>query len=96
MILFRKKAPRRDGLLHLLVTSLWICVLLAFNGTLVAVVHSQADLSTGVWIRYPRLSQAAVFATPLVLIFIELWLLDWFVDFTSNRQRPEAESGEDA
>ncbi|GEM_PF-1998118 len=86
MPIFRRQADRRDGLLHVLISCLWICLLLAVNGILVAMIHSQMDLTEGIWVRYPRLSQAAVFTTPLLLLVAELWLFDLLVDIASRRR----------
>ena len=86
MPIFRRQADRRDGLLHVLISCLWICLLLAVNGILVAMIHSQMDLTEGIWVRYPRLSQAAGFTTPLLLLVAELWLFDLLVDIASRRR----------
>ncbi|MDP7206292.1 MAG: hypothetical protein QGH11_12030 [Pirellulaceae bacterium] len=78
--------PGRDGFRFVLGTCAVTCLLLVFNGVLVASIYFHNVGSDGVLDRYPKLTQAAVFMAPIVLVIIQWWIID-VVSRTLARRR---------
>ena len=84
--------PWRDGFRFVLVTCAVTCFLLALNGILVASLYFHFNTPDASWNRYPKLAQAIVFFTPLVLVAIQWWLIDIIARTISRRRRAEKNS----
>ena len=66
----------RDGFRFVLGTCAVTCVLLVFNGVLVASIYFHTGGTNRVLDRYPKLTQAVVFMAPIVLVIIQWWIID--------------------
>jgi len=69
-----------DGCGFVLLTFLFVCAALIFNGMLVTGLYI-AVLSGA--LQQQSVYQLIAFLLPLVALFLEWWLLDWFVDWTA-------------
>ncbi len=75
-----------DGCGFVLLTFLFVCAALIFNGMLVTGMYV-ALLSSGLQQR--SVYQLMAFVLPLVALFVEWWLLDWFIDWSSPHDPDE-------
>jgi len=84
--------PRRDGFRFVLVTCAVTCFLLVINGVLVASFSFHLIDSEGFPARYPKLTQAIVFTSPIVLVIIQWWIIDFVSRILSRRRKTRTDS----
>ena len=72
----QQSSPGRDGCGFLVLTCVGICLLLAINGVLVALFYAWLLRMNPAWSDRPRLSQTLHFVGPVLLVFLEWWLID--------------------
>ena len=83
----------RIGCAAMLATTIVTCLLLAVNGWIAHRLVLQLQNATPDWIGRPKMSQAAVFILPVVLLVIEWCCIDLVRDAVggrrSQREKPE-------
>ena len=76
-----------DGCGFILFTCLVSCLLMIINGGLVAAGYQWlADLGPK-FLRQSRVAQATLFIAPVLLLFVQWWVLDHLLDFLRPRRR---------
>jgi hypothetical protein len=77
----RSPRPRRDGCGFLTLTCVFTCFFLILNSALVARFYPElADLGPN-WLQHPRIEQMMKFVAPVLLIFVQWWVVDLAADF---------------
>jgi hypothetical protein len=84
----RRAGPGRDGCGFLLLTCLFTCFLLALNCAAVGRFYPELVSNAPEFLREGRIPQMTMFIAPVVLTFVEWWLVDWIVELVSSRPRP--------
>ena len=74
------------GCSYLLVVTLVACVLLVLNSFMVLAGLNAYQEYGPRELNEPRAQQAIQVALPVLLIFMEYWLYDWFIDRLGARQ----------
>lgn len=77
----------RDGCGFLVLTCVGVCLLLAINGVLVALFYNWLQRMGLAWPSRPRLGQTLLFVGPIMLIFLEWWLIDVCTGYGFARRR---------
>jgi hypothetical protein len=76
-----------DGCGFIIFTCLVSCLLMIVNGGLVAAVYQWvAEWGPGL-LRQSRVAQATLFVVPVLLLFVQWWLLDHLLDFVRPQRR---------
>ncbi len=85
---FQSRTPKRDGCGFLILTCVFSCFFLVLNAALINKLYPFTLQRIPPFRDYPRLDQLVLFLGPVLLIFIEWWLVDLVVDaVTSGRGR---------
>jgi len=74
----RGKGPHRDGCGFVLLTFLFSCFFLLLNSALISKLVPAPETAPGLLAR-PGVNQAVLFVGPVILIFVEWWLVDLVV-----------------
>jgi len=74
----RGKGPHPDGCGFVLLTFLFTCFFLILNSALISKLMPTPEAAPGLLAR-PGVNQAALFVGPVILIFVEWWLVDLVV-----------------
>lgn len=75
----RSSGPRRDGCGFVLLTFLFSCFFLVLNSALIGKFAPPLMDAGPALLRRPGVVQAVLFAGPVILIFVEWWLVDLVV-----------------
>ena len=92
MRLWRRRAetgPRRDGCGFLILTCLFTCFFLVLNSGLVSRFYPEIAAAGPALLRHPRVAQMLMFLSPVVLLFVEWWLVDFVVETVTPRRRAQ-------
>ncbi len=81
----RTSGPRRDGCGFVLLTFLFSCLFLVLNSALVSRFVPPLLDAGPAWLARPGVVQATLFSGPVVLVFVEWWLVDMVVELVSPR-----------
>jgi hypothetical protein len=83
----RRAQPGRDGCGFLLLTCLFTCFLLVLNCVAVARFYPDLVLHAPLFLREARVQQMSMFIAPVVLTFVEWWLVDRIVETVTSRPK---------
>ena len=92
----RSRGPRRDGCGFVLLTFLFSCLFLVLNSALISKLLPPLLEAGPAVLRRPGVVQAILFAGPVMLIFVEWWLVDLVVVLVTPHhaaEPPPSESG---
>jgi len=81
----RTNGPRRDGCGFVLLTFFFSCLLLVLNSALISRFVPPLMEAGPAFLARPGLVQAVLFIGPVVLVFVEWWLVDLVVELVSPR-----------
>lgn len=82
----RTRGPRRDGCGFVLLTFLFSCLFLVLNSALISRFVPPL-LETGpAFLARPGVVQATLFTGPVILVFVEWWLVDLVVELVTLRR----------
>lgn len=82
----RTRGPRRDGCGFVLLTFLFSCLFLVLNSALINRFVPPL-LETGpAFLARPGVVQATLFTGPVILVFVEWWLVDLVVELVTLRR----------
>lgn len=84
----RSSGPRRDGCGFVLLTFLFSCLFLVLNSVLIGKFAPPLLDAGPALLRRAGLVQAVLFAGPVVLIFVEWWLVDLVVALVTPQRKP--------
>jgi hypothetical protein len=77
----RSDRPRRDGCGFLTLTCVFTCFFLILNSALVARFYPELANLGPMWLQHPRIEQMIKFVAPVLLIFVQWWVVDLAADF---------------
>jgi len=83
----RRTEHRRDGCGFLILTCLFTCLFLVLNSALVSRFYWEVAAAGPAFLSDPRIAQMLMFLGPVVLLFIEWWIVDFVVETVSPRRR---------
>lgn len=97
----RSPRPRRDGCGFLTLTCVFTCFFLVLNAALVSRFYPEVAEFGPRWLLYPRVEQMFKFVAPVLLIFVEWWVVDLAADFFApaghvRQSDPEPDSSSDS
>lgn len=78
---------RSDGCGHFLATGIVSAFFLVINGVLVASLYTWLAPMGPAVLSHPRAAGVIAIVGPLLLVFVEWWLIDWLVDIFSPRDK---------
>ena len=81
----RGKGPYRDGCGFVLLTFLFSCLFLLLNSALISRFVPAPETAPGLLARQ-GVNQAVLFVGPVILIFVEWWLVDLVVALVTRRR----------
>jgi hypothetical protein len=82
-----RKTSRSDGCGHFVATGVVSAFFLVINGVLVTSLYTWlAPLGPPI-LSHTRAAAVIAIVGPLLLVFVEWWLIDWLVDVISPRDR---------
>ncbi len=81
----RNGGPRRDGCGFVLLTFVFSCFFLLLNSALISKVMPPPEVAPALLAR-PQVVQALLFVGPVLLIFVEWWLVDLVVGLVTPQQ----------
>lgn len=85
----RRSGRRADGCGFIVVTCLVTCLLMIVNGGLVAASYGWLSSVGPSLLRHPRFAQACLFVLPVLLLFVQWWVIDRLLDlFRPGPSRP--------
>ncbi len=84
MRILRKPAASRDGCGYLITTCFFTCVFLLINGRLAYVFYHWLAPRGPELMLHPRFTQFALFVTPVLMLVVEWYLADVFVQRLSH------------
>ena len=84
----RRTSTRRDGCGFLVLTCLFTCFFLVLNSGLVSRFYWQLADAGPAFVRHPRIAQMLMFLGPVMLLFLEWWIVDFVVESLTPRRRP--------
>lgn len=79
------RGPHRDGCGFVLLTFVFSCFFLILNGALVSKLVPHPEAAPGLLAR-PGVNQAVLFVAPVIMIFVEWWLVDLVVGLVTPRR----------
>jgi len=82
-----KSTPRREGCGYWLATSVVSVLMLCVNLTIVQVAYETLTPLWSSMLDRPRVAQATVIIAPALMIFIEWWLWEAFVDWLIREKK---------
>jgi len=85
----RGQGTPRDGCGFVLLTFLFSCLFLILNSALISKLMPPLESAPGLLGR-AGVNQAVLFVGPVILIFLEWWLVDLVVALLTPRQQPES------
>jgi hypothetical protein len=83
----RRTSTRRDGCGFLVLTCLFTCFFLVLNSGLVSRFYWQLADAGPEFLRNPRVAQMLMFLGPVMLLFLEWWIVDFIVESLTPRRR---------
>jgi hypothetical protein len=83
----RKAKDRRDGCGFLVLTCVFTCFFLVLNSALVAKMYPPLAQLGPDLLSHPRVKQIMMFVGPVVLVFVEWWLVDLVVEVLTPRRK---------
>ena len=84
----RRPEAGRDGCGFLLLTCVFTCFLLILNCVAVARFFPELIVRAPTVLQDPRVEQTTMFVAPVVMIFVEWWLVDLIVELVTPRRKP--------
>lgn len=75
-----QRMPRADGCGYLVLTCIVTCLLLVLNSMVVSDFYPRLAAAGPGFLREPRVAQMFMYLGPIVLIFLEWWLVDLAVE----------------
>jgi len=84
----RSRGPHRDGCGFVVLTFLFSCFFLILNSALISKLVPAPETAPGLLAR-PSVNQAVLFVGPVILIFVEWWLVDLVVGLVTPRRAEE-------
>ncbi|MCU0979827.1 MAG: hypothetical protein MUF25_11760 [Pirellulaceae bacterium] len=82
----RTTGPRRDGCGFVLLTFLFSCFFLVLNSALISRFVPPLMETGPAFLARPGIVQATLFAGPVILVFVEWWLVDLVVQLVTPRR----------
>ena len=81
----RNPKTRRDGCGFVVLTCFFSCFFLVLNSVLLREFYLQLAQAGPTMLQHPRVIQAVMFIGPVVLMFMEWWLVDLVVDLVTPK-----------
>ena len=82
----RTRGPRRDGCGFVLLTFLFSCLFLVLNSALISRFVPPLMETGPPLLARPGVVQATLFTGPVILVFVEWWLVDLVVQLVTPRR----------
>ncbi|MCU0872090.1 MAG: hypothetical protein MUE50_07075 [Pirellulaceae bacterium] len=82
----RTTGPRRDGCGFVLLTFLFSCFFLVLNSALISRFVPPLMETGPAYLARPGIVQATLFTGPVILVFVEWWLVDLVVQLVTPRR----------
>ena len=82
----RIRGPRRDGCGFVLLTFLFSCFFLVLNSALISRFIPPLMETGPAFLARPGAVQATLFTGPVILVFVEWWLVDLVVQLVTPRR----------